>query len=79
MPFTTRLWHLITTVLWNLPWLIVAGVAVAAFFRDKTAPRVPLIIQIVGALGTFLVALVQWLVLWRLFLTDAPYTFIFDT
>ncbi|HVX84838.1 MAG TPA: hypothetical protein VH253_08490 [Phycisphaerae bacterium] len=78
MSFGTRLWILITTIAWNLPWLIVAIVAAVAFLRHKHAPRVPLVIQIAGSLGTFLVALLRWLVVWLLYLAGAPYTYTDD-
>ena len=78
MSFGTRVWVLITTTAWNLPWLIVAAIAAVALFRNKTAARAPLLVQLAGALGTFFVALLEWLVVWLLYLTEAPYRYTDD-
>ncbi|HVS70772.1 MAG TPA: hypothetical protein VHQ47_05925 [Phycisphaerae bacterium] len=79
MSLTTRLWTLITLCLWNIPWLVIAAIGIVTFFRNKAAPRAPLIVQILGAVSVFAVAVLRWLVLWILDATNAPYTIYSDT
>lgn len=70
---TTRIWSFMITFITYLPWLVVAAAGVAAFFRNRTAPRGPLLLQIVGSGGAFLLGVGRWGILLVLNMGGAPY------
>ncbi len=69
---TRTLWNFAVVLLTYLPWLVVAAAGAAAFFRNKALPRGPLMVQIVGALGAFVIGVGQWLIMWLLVWGEAP-------
>jgi hypothetical protein len=71
---TSRIWSLMIVLVTYLPWLVVAAAGAAAFFRNKTAARGPLLLQVAGSAGAFLLGVGRWLVLWGLYVGGAPYS-----
>jgi hypothetical protein len=66
---SSTLWTLITWLFNYLPWLFMALAAVLALMKRKKS--VPLMLQILGAVGIFLWAIARWLVMWLLGVSHA--------
>jgi hypothetical protein len=68
-----RIWGFVIVLLTYLPWLVIAAAAAIAFFRNKSTPRPPLLLQILGAAGAFLLGVGRWGILLLLDLSNAPF------
>jgi hypothetical protein len=64
-------WTLVVWVFNNLPWLVIA--LAAAMALSKRRKSLPLMLQVLGAAGLFLLAAARWLVFWLLGLMGVSY------
>jgi hypothetical protein len=56
----TLIWQFLVTLGVSLPWLVIGVMAALALWRKRDS--VPLILQVMGAIGMFVLPFAQWLI-----------------